>query len=86
MVVLTIVNVKLKRVDIVKMERDTAINFLRKVSFIPPQRRFIRVPTYLCTNSYDNIFTCEIDKYIDKMKPTYEELVEWDTYPIHIKR
>lgn len=86
MVVLTIVNVKLKRVDIVKMEVHTAVNYLRRVSFIPPQYRFIRVPAYLCTNSYDEIFTCDIDRYIDVMKPTLQELVEWKTYPIHINR
>lgn len=86
MIVLTIVNLKLKRVDIVKMDIQPAINFVRRVSYIPPQYRFIRVPAYRCTDSYSELFSYDIDKYIDIMKPTHEELVEWETYPIHINR
>ena len=84
MIILTLVNTNNKKVDIVKMDTEAAVNFIRKVSFIPPQYRFIRVVAYLCTNSYDKIYEDVIDIYIDKMKPTHEELMEWYEYPIHI--
>ena len=86
MIILTLVNTKIKKVDIVKMDIEPGVNFIRRVSFVPPQYRFIRVVAYKCTTSYDRLYEPVIDAYIDNMKPTHEELMEWYEYPIHIVR
>ena len=86
MVALTIVNTKLKRVDIVGMKLGTAIEYVRKVAHIPPQYRFVRIVAYRCGNSYEELFRGIIDNCISKMMPTHDELYEWAQYPIYIKK
>ena len=87
MITLCIVNVKLKRVDIVRMENVDALNYVRRLYFIPPQVRFVRIGAYKCSDSYaEQCYSHDIDKYISKMMPTHEELSEWTSYPLYTHR
>lgn len=81
MVALAVVDINRKIVFIMRLENRSAVNMARKIYFTPPQRRHIRIVAFNC-NDYDYLTEHDMYYWVSKVPITYEQLQEWQTYPI----
>lgn len=83
MIILTCINEKLERVDIISMKGSTAVDFARRIVHIPHKYRYVRIIAVKSTTKYDEItYEDYIHSVIARMIPTLEQFHKFAQFPI----